>query len=197
MKSTRRIKYETEYGKPMKKLCKSCSLPQSECACETKKPKTKGWMKPKNNVRRKPTKLRLSEFRQLIRHQLLIEASANEIQNLVGKEAAIKYKKKDGTVKTYFGRVTKTTRDSFFMGVLNKGLRKFYTDQVLSVSPTHLEESQIKWLDEHCGHCPEDLVQGPLSKVKEFKDTSICPNCKNRGYSTIKGCHYCGYRKKN
>jgi len=173
-------KFEDNYGKSMSKTCKNCRLPESSCTCideggKGSGRKTNAFNKTKNKqqkqakafqkvtnamLKRTGTSANMPKLKEAIKsliYETINEASSSQIEQLVGKEAAIKYRKASGEVKGYFGRITKMIGDSFYMGVLGKGLRAFKVANVLDIRPVtgKFSEVQIAELDEMCGKVKE------------------------------------------
>jgi len=106
----------------------------------------------KQDIERKTMSKLRESIRKLV-YEVIAEASTTQIEQLIGKEAAIKYRKATGEVKTYFGRITKMSGENFYMGVLGKGLRAFKAANVLDVRPVSTEmfsDKQRTELDEMC-----------------------------------------------
>ena len=143
MNEGRRSKFEITNGTKKQEMCHECGLPMESCVCEANR-------KHKKEVKKMATLKEVREFIRATVKEALTEASVSQVQPLVGSEAAFKYRKATGEVKTYFGRISKINGENVYVGVLGKGLRNFKIANIISISKAQFEAKQMKELDEMC-----------------------------------------------
>jgi hypothetical protein len=124
----------------------------------------------KESLKENTMKIKKSTLKKAIHEAVLIEVTTRELEQFKGKEIAMRYKKlSTGEVKTYFGRVARTSGENVYVGCLGKGLRAFRISNIQSINPVNLKSEQIAELDEMCGTKHEDEVVNEAKKNKKIK----------------------------
>jgi hypothetical protein len=131
------------------------------------------------------TIMKKSTLKKAIYEMVLAEVSRQEVANLVDRkaEAAMKYRKATGEVKTYFGRFVKMNGENVYVGVLGKGIRSFKIASIQALSPAKLESKQKAELDEMCNkfetsalvHRNSDRMRAEKKKKDEYMEPQSLP----------------------
>jgi len=130
-------------------------------------------MKKKTITKKQLDKVIAKEVRQA-----LFEASAGEIKALAGKEVSMRYRKSNGEVKTYFGRVISgkgleyLNKGLMAMGVMKTatekgGFKLFKLDGIMAITPATLKENARAFVDEVCRKFEAGLYDAKIAEVLE------------------------------